>query len=389
MALLFVLLLGMWSSSAMGQLAKMDIKASFTPNRLDPGHRTFQNDTPLGGLCHRWPALCRDNQFSILTPLQVNNRALGGDRNSPRVNYFMGVDAQWKEVEVVHAEGSTHNVRFRISMLSQRYSVNNSGSPSSYGASSGGCGGLGPDIGTVAWHAWGWVLPAGMRSCSRATGHAANDIAITEISIGYELETPDPLRMPPGTYRGAVAYTVGPGGQIDLGDGQNTHTELEVNFELTVTHEFRVRFASETPAVTLAPEGGWSQWADHGKTPARLRQELPFHLLSSMDFSMKLRCEHDAPGDRCGIRNASDGAVVPVDVDVTLPGMVNQRDGRPAQYAPLTALDADAPRFSPQYIQEQRSTLRFIAGQQAVSEMVKSPGSQWRGDITIVFDANP
>jgi len=389
--LLFALLVGMWSSSAMGQVAKMDIKASFAPNSLDPTHRKFNNDTPLGGLCRRWPGLCRGDQFSIITPLRVDTRVLGGDRDSPRVNYFMGVDAQWKEVDVVHAGGSTHKVRFRISMLSQRYSRNNNGSPSLYGASSGGCGGVGTDIGTSAYHFWGWVLPAGMRTCARATGHsAAANVTITEISVGYELDTPDPLGMLDGEYTGVVSYTVGPGGQIDLGDGQHQHTELEISFTLTVAHDFQVRFASETPKATLAPDGGWSQWMDHGRVPTHLRQELPFHLTSSMDFSMKMRCEHDAPGERCGIRNAGDGEVVPVDVDVTIPGMVNQRDGRPAQFTPLTALEADAPRFSsPQYIQDRRSALRFIAGQEAVNEMVKSPGSQWRGDITIVFDANP
>lgn len=391
LALLLAMLVGAWSSSAMGQVAKMDIKASFAPNSLDPTHRKFKNDTPTGGLCQRWPSLCAGDQFSIMTPLRVDSRSLGGDRSNPRVNYFMGVDAQWKEVEVVHAGGSTHKVRFRISMLSQKYSTNNSGAPSQNGASSGGCTRLGPDIGSVLWHSWGWVLPAGMRSCSRPTEHAtAKLINIDEISLGYELDTPDPLAMLDGEYMGAVSYTVGPGAQIDLGDGQHLHTELEINFELTVAHDFRVRFASETPTVTLAPEGGWSQWVDHGTAPRRLHQELPFHLTSSMDFSMKLRCEYPTGDDRCGIRNAVADTVVPVDVDVTIPGMRNMHDGRPAQFTPLTPIDANAPRFtSPLYIQDRRSTLRFVAGREAVTEMVNSPGSQWRGDITVVFDANP
>lgn len=33
--------------------------------------------------------------------------------------------------------------------------------------------------------------------------------------------------------------------------------------------------------------------------------------------------------------------------------------------------------------------LRFVAGQAAVAEMLKSPGSQWTGDFTAIFDANP
>ena len=92
--------------------------------------------------------------------------------------------------------------------------------------------------------------------------------------------------------------------------------------------------------------------------PERLRQALPFHLTSSMDFSMKLRCEH-AAGSGCGIRNAADDVVVPVDVDVTIPGMRNLKDGRPAQDTPLSADDALAPLVAALTISP---GIRFILG---------------------------
>jgi hypothetical protein len=81
---------------------------------------------------------------------------------------------------------------------------------------------------------------------------------------------------------------------------------------------------------------------------------------------------------------------VPVEVDVTLPGMNNLRDGRPAQNTVLLADDGQAPRFTPDgYLMQRRSTLRFTAGRDAVLEMVKTPGSRWEGDMTVLFDANP
>lgn len=373
-----------------GQTAEVDILASFSPSVLDPSYRNFKNDTPQGGICVRWGGHCRAGQFSISTPLHVSGRLLGGSPDSPRQNYFMAVDAQWKDLDVVHESGSVARVRFRISMLGQRYSRNNSGSPSIYGASEGGCKSLGSDVGSAQWHAWGWVLPVGQLTCSRRTNHAVSSaINITEISIGYELDTPTPLAMLDGKYTGSLAYSVGPGQQIDLGDGVHQQTELTVKFELTVAHDFLVRFASELPSVHLVPEGGWVQWIDHGLPPARLYQELPFYLTTSMDFSMKLRCEHDA-GNRCGIRNQTLGEVVPVDVDVTLPGMRNLRDGRPAQDTPLSPDDEQAPRFTPDgYLMQRRSTLRFTAGRDAVTEMLKAPGSHWEGNMTVVFDANP
>lgn len=208
-------------------------------------------------------------------------------------------------------------------------------------------------------------------------------------SIGYHLETPNPLQAQDGQYTGSVTYTVGNGQQIDLGQGDYSDSELTLQLLLDVVHDFQVRFSSEFPVVQLAPEGGWVQWVDHGLLPSRLRQELPFHLTTSMDFSMKLRCEHDV-GDRCGLQNVVNAEVVPVDVDVTIPGMSNVHDGRPAQNTALLPDDARAPRFTPDgYLMQRRSTLRFTAGREAVTEMLKSPGSHWEGNMTVVFDADP
>jgi hypothetical protein len=79
-----------------------------------------------------------------------------------------------------------------------------------------------------------------------------------------------------------------------------------------------------------------------------------------------------------------------VDVDVTIPGMRNLKDGRPAQDTPLSADDALAPRFSPEgYLMQRRSTLRFTANRAAVETIVQLPGSRWDGQMTVVFDANP
>ncbi len=33
--------------------------------------------------------------------------------------------------------------------------------------------------------------------------------------------------------------------------------------------------------------------------------------------------------------------------------------------------------------------LRFTAGRDAVTEMLKSPGTHWQGNMTVVLDTNP
>jgi hypothetical protein len=209
------------------------------------------------------------------------------------------------------------------------------------------------------------------------------------LGLGLRIVSVSPLSLVDGVYEGETTFTTG-GAESDIDFGDDVTTEpVVLKFRFTVRHDFQVRFPNDAPSVRLAPEDGWSQWIDHGRPPVRLRQELPFHMTTSMDFSMKLRCEHDF-AEGCGIRNAVSDVVVPVDVDVTIPGMSNVRDGRPAQNTALLPDDTRAPRFTPDgYLMQRRSALRFTAGREAVTEMVKSPGSHWQGNMTVLFDANP
>jgi hypothetical protein len=38
---------------------------------------------------------------------------------------------------------------------------------------------------------------------------------------------------------------------------------------------------------------------------------------------------------------------------------------------------------------QRRSPLPYTAEREAVTEMLRTPGSHWSGDMTVVFDANP
>ena len=368
---------------------ELKITAEFRPNALDPGHNAFVNTTPQSGFCAQHGGLCKKGDFTIDTGMNVAQRRLYGGGTDPREKWYLAVDGNWRDVTVRNANNHELKARLRVFLVGMQWGLPSDGSaPGANGASSGGCRGR-TGVGTGAWYRYAWDVPVGTPVCVRNPRAATDRVArYLAFSIGYHLETPNPLQAQDGQYTGSVTYTVGNGQQIDLGQGDYSHSELTLQLLLDVFHDFQVRFASESPSVQLAPDDGWSQWIDHGRPPARLRQELPFHLTTSMDFSMKLRCEHEA-GHRCGIRNGRDDAVVPVDVDVTIPSMSNMHDGRPAQDTPLLPDDAWAPRFTPDgYLMQRRSTLRFTAGREAVTEMLKSPGSHWQGNMTVVFDAN-
>ncbi|WP_448135270.1 hypothetical protein [Stenotrophomonas rhizophila] len=371
------------------QAAELNITAEFRPSALDPTHNRFVNTTPQSGFCAQHPALCRPGDFTINTGMNVAQRRLFGGGTDPREKWYLGADGTWQDVTVRNANNHELKARIRLFLVGLQWNVGNDGSsPGSGGAASGGCRGR-TGVGNSNYYRYAWNVAANNVVCVRSPRAATDRMARLTFSIGYYLETPNPLQAQDGQYTGSVTYTVGVGQQIDLGRGNYSDSELTLNLLLNVVHDFRVQFPADSPGVQLAPEGGWSRWIDHGLPPARLRQELPFHLTTSMDFSMKLLCEHPA-GTGCGIRNHADNAVVPVDVDVTIPGMTNLRDGRPAQFTALSSNDAQAPRFTPDaYLTQRRSTLRFTAEREAVTEMLRTPGSHWSGDMTVVFDANP
>ncbi|HBS56456.1 MAG TPA: hypothetical protein DEA38_12140 [Stenotrophomonas sp.] len=392
-ATLPLLFVSLWSVTAHAQVVEAKVTGVFRPSVLNPGNTAFENTTPRGSFCSWRPGDCQRRNAYIF---DLGNREYwrkegSGDNASSRNTTYFRFPAPRLVTFTNRESGNTFQAAISFVAVSMRMDFTNGADPFTYGVS-GGCTSI-VSAGGLGWATGGWAVrdPSNPQVCFSNRTRNNRVYRYRNVGIGIDAALPNATALPNGRYTASESWTTGGlGSDIDLGDNITGVQAIQLNFEFDVLHDFQVRFPSEQPRVQLAPEGGWAQWIDHGKRPSSLRQQLPFQLTSSMDFSMKLRCEHDAPGDRCGIRNASDGAVVPVDVDVTLPGMVNQRDGRPAQFTPLTALDANAPRFSsPQYVQDRRSALRFIAGQAAVADMVKSPGSQWRGDITLVFDANP
>ncbi|WP_288496094.1 hypothetical protein [uncultured Stenotrophomonas sp.] len=372
--------------------AEVLVTAEFAPSALDPGRMVFRNTTPRGTYCSWRPDFCTaDGAYSIDVPLQWSKTH---EYDSDiRKRFYLGLPAPRAVMLRNTTTGIEAEVRIAIATVSGHLTPGGTSNPVNTVEVLGGCSYVRTG-GNGSFVMFGWTVknPEAPTPCwSRGTGGLPQpaDYAMSWFGLGLLITAPSPLSLTDGIYEGELTYTAGgAGSDIDFGDDVTTEP-ITLKFRFTVSHQFQVRFPSDNPQVHLAPEAGWAQWTDQGRAPIRLYQELPFHLTSSMDFSMKLRCEHDA-GNRCGIRNQTLGEVVPVDVGVTLPGMRNLRDGRPAQDTPLSPDDEQAPRFTPDgYLMQRRSTLRFTAGRDAVTEMLKAPGSHWEGNMTVVFDANP
>jgi len=393
-ALAIALILPIVACAQQARAAEVNVTATFTPSALDPSRNTFTNTTPRGTYCTWSPWACaRANAYFFDVPLGITKTYVkGGDI---RKRFYVGFPGP-RRIQLQHSEsGQLFPVDIAFQAVSGRLEPGNGDNPVFTKYPQGGCSYI-HTAGLAAYVNFGWLVrsPDAPVPC-HSTGGGASGFTQTYtmpwFGIGLNITAPSPLSMPNGQYEGSVTYTVGSSGaDIDLGDDVTSDPELTLRFRFSVAHEFQVTFPSTSPIAVLSPVGGWQQWIDYGRAPSRLQQELPFTLTSSSDFSVKMRCEHEVSG-RCGIEDLAAGTIVPVDVDVTMPGMRVIGTGAPAINTSLVS-DASgtvAPRFTPDsYLVSRPSKLVFSANGTSVTEMLKAPSSRWQGDVTVVFDSD-
>lgn len=389
MAWLSPLLLGVLTTASERAMATdVQITAEFTPDGKDPGKRIFTNTTGLSGLCSvpaHTPTCIARRIWSIDTLVRGLKRTQGaGDRN----NFYFGLPGA-RTLTVTNGS-IERQLRVKITGIGVRFDD----TASVYSA--------GNDC-TAVLSNYGTGNPQWMRLYQRNDDSEGNGLCrsgtvnshpgrpIEQLDVVYELEAPNPLEMPSGTYTGSTTYTIGgAGSDIDLGDGATLDSsEVTFNFTLTVNHYFDARFPPGSDRAVLSPLGGWVQWTDHGRAPTALVKELPFQLSSSSLFGVTLRCQHPLPDGRCAIRNqTAPAADVPLDIRLTVPGVHDRTLGRDVVDYPLTT-DMAAPVLDPQgYVYERPSRLGFRVEGAPVADMLAHPGSHYAGDVTVIFDAD-
>lgn len=384
--------------------------AEFRPNAANPTHNKFVNTTPQSGFCVKYPNLCGSG-FSVGTEISVaygNMDVLG----APRSAAYFAIPGVFRNVVVANEQGENATLKWRADSLSGSYVLP---VPATELAPDAGnvfqahdaiwegrawvytprpcIGGSGVHIGSATHYRFRWDKPETADACVKIPRVAIpGPMRIADFSIGYILETPDPLSMKNGVYRGDLTLTVGPGGDFDFGD-RSTASDSVVNlhFELTVQHEFRVEFPPGSDHAVLVPEGGWNSWVDHGRLPTRLSRDLPFSLTSSVPISVTLQCQYPQPGGDCGLRNTTTPTApeVPVEVALTMPGFREIVSKADALNLKLSEQGSAARFSSDAYAANRASRLHFDVKGEHVKGILDHPGSQYRGNVTLVFDAQP
>jgi hypothetical protein len=380
--------------------ADIHITAEFKPDINDPSQREFVNTTPWSGVCagtHQ-AACINNNWWSIDTRIRGTKQGIRQANYGPN-GFYIGMPGP-RTVRVTSAEGG-HSVDlgFNVIGAAMRLVDEDRDGPSEP-ASAGN-----PNNCNLGLKNTSAQNRSVMRMFLRRDGGegvvacalhwlSTNNYLMTEFDLTYKLTTPLPLGMRSGVYTGVTTFRVGgtgEGADFDLGNGVVLDDNIvNVHFRLDVQHAFQLDVPPGSDRAVLAPKGGWTQWSDHGIVPAMLERELPFSLSSSGQFSVSLHCQHPLPDGRCALRNlTAEADDAPLDIQLTLPGFHDAASGADAVALPLTTTMASPVLTADAFIIRRPSRLHFAVKGDAVRRMLDHPGSLYRGEVTVIFDATP
>ena len=404
----------MGTGSLAAGAATMNITASFTPSVSNPSSNTFTNTTPQSGYCSNWSSLCPSGTYSINTNLTLKSNGLPilASETDGRDHIYFKLPAR-KAVTVTNSsDGSESTVYFSFTNISARmYNVSNPGSGWTGGSfdypdSSSGCSRQAAALGGGNWYHWAWKIknptsPAGCYKKRKTDYTWVSTAYMNQISVGYKLETPNPLKLTAGVYTGSVDYTVGPGDDVDFGNKWDaSDSTLRVNFTLSVNHELKLSATADNQQVALQPctsgkvctaEDGaanWERWMINRITP-EMTGRSNFSLSSSGAFTVYLKCEQQSGSD-CALRSDNTPSqTVPVQSLLTLPNSIVDSSTGSAVSKRRLAVGRDLKKnvfITNSFGENQAGSIDFLVSKADVDTMLKTRPDTYRGAITVIFD---
>lgn len=380
------LILGMMALGA--QAAEV----TFTAQYRGEASGRFENTTRQAGFCGRWPTHCSGVQ-TVGLPLSYmkSSTAYASD---PRDEFYVKLPERRTIYVRGPISGESYPMTFELLGVSQRVHEPSNSNPVFTRYPRGGCTyAITYSIGQWTMYLWNVTNPQQPQPCySRGQEANPGDVLtsyVENMAVSYQLSMPSPLAMKPGIYVGSETYTVGPGMDFDFGNGVTglNANSLTLNFELDVQHAFVIDFPPGSERAVLEPPGGWMGWLSRGQPPQRLYRDLLFRIWSSGPFTAYKLCQYPV-GDHCGIRNAANHEV-PVRVGVSLPGGIRAQGNKEVNQLELpTGQDAALPFEAMSTVFNRSGQLHFEVQREHAKEMLEHPGSTYRGDVTVVFDAD-
>jgi hypothetical protein len=375
----------------------VEITAVYRPsdNRDD-----FVNTTPKTGFCTQFQ--CDSTTFSVALPITYERSVLSGVPPLPQ-RWSLQVPGE-RQITVTSDRGDAFAVKLHITHVSQALTARNNEfalalNPAAYSDVGGGCsymaGEKADDGKADATFVWQVSNPVSPGLCYPTAGSASR-VPITpyarSLSIGYRLVLPKPYTLPSGTYKGSVTYTVGESADFALGSGVAALSTNAVTLDLvlTVRHELSVRFPANSDRVVLEPVGiSWAQWLRTGVAPRQLRVDLPFRLTASGPFTVEKICGENHPDiNYCRMRNQRTNGYSTFRVQILPPAGIEYEDTPGDAVRPRTLKRGQPLHLvTTGFVSNGLGRLIFETDSYFTTVLLKTPGDDWSGLVTLVFDA--
>lgn len=382
------------------QASNQEIRALFQPDPSQPNKNVFINKTPNSGYCANYPAQCvENNTFSIQIPVRFDSRRA----IAPGEEISLKVPANWRQLTVVNqVTQETETVDVRIIGIGSNYMLSDSAAnlvgvsdileghqklwtSSSWVYAPAPCQYSGVGAYYPASYRFFWKAPV-EAGCTKVAAFRIPSMALDTLDFAYELRTPNPLGMSSGLYTGSLAYTLGPGGDFDMGHLMLADDRsLTLDFVLDVQHTLKVDLPPGGNKVLLEPEGGWERWINSGRKPTRIYRDQLFYISASSRFKVMMLCD-SLGGSECLLRGDVPGGSTRVEVRLTLPSGIAGLDG---VNGVLLRHNLWAGPFQPgHYVDRKAGSLRFEMPPSSIDFLLR-PGASGtaRGNITIIWDS--
>ncbi|POA26915.1 hypothetical protein C1884_27880 [Pseudomonas sp. GW460-R15] len=387
------------------------ITATFNPDPSNPQKNEFRNTTRNEGFCISQSATCKaHNIFSLRSHMAGVESIAPIQPNHPDVRQgaMIKTPAAWRSLMVTNREtGEVTTVEVRIAGMGAVYHLSDDvreitgesnlffshrvlWATDHWQLAPSPCMAIGP----ISHHGFTgfeffWLTPT-EAVCAKQAKFLIPGFSYRYLDFTYELRTPDPLKMSSGVYQGTQVYTIGPGGDFDLGDVVVASDNIiQLDFTLTVEHTLKVEIPPGGNRIELVPQGGWQAWLQQGRKPTRLSRDQTFNITASSRFKMNLECEYTQDGKTCSLREPVTGHVVPLNVSVSLPHGLTDAGGQSVSRRQLLRDGSTTKMFQPGfYVDRKPGTLHFEIPSSEVAEMIR-PGSQrqYSGSVTVIWDS--
>jgi hypothetical protein len=224
--------------------------------------------------------------------------------------------------------------------------------------------------------------------CSKKTTVNIPSMYFDTLDFAYELRTPNPLGMSSGLYTGSMGYSLGNGGDFDMGASfRPDDTSLTLDFVLDVQHTLKVDLPPGGNNVSLEPEGGWARWIDSGRKPTRIFRDQPFYISASSRFRVMLLC--NSPGGNTCRLGSPKGNTTEVQVSMSLPTGITHSGGNSAIRLPLRFNEWIGPFQPGLYVDRKPGAIHFDMTPFAIDFLLR-PGvnDRLRGNVTVIWDSD-